>query len=102
MLSRWFKFALVLYVALDFANPLMPGAVNFDPDTSVDGITAHHQVSRSLFVSVATSAPVSTQSPPVPHVGGMRPTRTVVGDWLADVRRAHSGPSEPPLLTEDH
>ena len=29
---------LVLYVALDFANPLMPGAVCFDPADSVEGV----------------------------------------------------------------
>ena len=30
--------AILLYVAADFANPLMPGAVCFDPDESVDGV----------------------------------------------------------------
>ena len=69
----WLKFALVRYVALDFANPLMPGAVNFDPDTSGDGITAHHQLPRSLFVSAVTSVPVSMEFRPVPHVGRSRP-----------------------------
>ena len=32
--------ALVLYLALDFANPLMPGSVSFDPDESVHATRA--------------------------------------------------------------
>ncbi|MBI2158262.1 MAG: hypothetical protein HYU26_15380, partial [Candidatus Rokubacteria bacterium] len=31
---------LLLYVALDFSNPLMPGAVSFDPDDSVEAVRA--------------------------------------------------------------
>jgi hypothetical protein len=30
--------ALMLYLAADFANPLMPGAVCFDPDDTVDAV----------------------------------------------------------------
>ena len=29
---------LILYVSLDFANPMMPGAVSFDPDDSVEAV----------------------------------------------------------------
>lgn len=33
-----FTLALLLYLALDFGNPLMPGAVSFDADESVDAM----------------------------------------------------------------
>jgi hypothetical protein len=32
---RYVTVALVLYLALDFGNPLIQGAVSFDPDDSV-------------------------------------------------------------------
>jgi hypothetical protein len=40
MVCRRLALLLLLYVSLDFANPLMPGAVTFDPAGSVDGLRA--------------------------------------------------------------
>ncbi len=34
----YFTLALLLYVTLDFGNPLMPGAVSFDPSESVEAM----------------------------------------------------------------
>jgi hypothetical protein len=45
---------LILYVAADFANPLMPGAVTF-LDGSVQGV--HVERTRFTAVSPATPAP---------------------------------------------
>ena len=40
VVHRRLALLLLLYVSLDFANPLMPGAVTFDPSGSVDGLRA--------------------------------------------------------------
>jgi hypothetical protein len=40
MRRRLFAILLLLYVAADFSNPMMPGAVSFDPSASVDGVRA--------------------------------------------------------------
>jgi hypothetical protein len=47
--------ALVLYVGLDFANPLMPGAVCFDAADSVDGVG---RVPPSVAAPCAAADPV--------------------------------------------
>src|SRR5262249_12531839 len=60
---------LVLYLALDFATPLMPGSVSFDPDESVHatragGIRDHQElvVAPSIDWAARTSA-VAPASP---------------------------------------
>ena len=45
---------LGLYVTLDLANPFMPGAFNFNPDDSVDGVRLHHEVFRSRLAVILT------------------------------------------------
>jgi hypothetical protein len=49
MLKRWLVLALTLYLSLDVANPLMPGAVTFTIDTPLElrqaeRFRAHHDV----------------------------------------------------------
>jgi hypothetical protein len=46
--------AILLYVTLDFADPMIPGALNFDADQSVDGVYAKDV--REHAPSVAVSA----------------------------------------------
>jgi len=46
---RYLTLVLVVYLALDFGNPLTPGTVTFDPDESIDalrtgGIRGHHDL----------------------------------------------------------
>ena len=48
------------YICLDFSNPFMAGAFEFDADQSIDGI-----VMKAFGVRVRDSLPVST---PVPDV----------------------------------
>jgi hypothetical protein len=56
--------ALVLYVAADFANPLMPGAVCFDPNESVDGVARAR--SSTIVPPVLSGAPGPATPLPAP------------------------------------
>jgi hypothetical protein len=38
---RWLGLALLLYVSVDFANPLLPGAVQLDPGASIEAVRSH-------------------------------------------------------------
>jgi hypothetical protein len=58
---------LILYVSLDFANPMMPGAVSFDPDDSVEAI----RPDRSRVDGDAAPAP------PGPAAERLEPSRLV-------------------------
>lgn len=40
MLRHRLALMLLIYAVLDFANPLMPGAVTFDAEDSVEGVRA--------------------------------------------------------------
>jgi len=40
VLRRHIVLAVLVYVVIDFGNPLIPGAVSFDVDQSVDGLHA--------------------------------------------------------------
>jgi hypothetical protein len=51
---RWLALALLIYVTLDFANPLMPGAVQFD-EGSVDVVQADRARPASAGVTVDLS-----------------------------------------------
>jgi hypothetical protein len=64
---------LVMYVTLDFANPLMPGAVRFDGDsvTAVHGDRAHVPVPVGPAKLVRRSAGVDDR--PRPLHGFSRP-----------------------------
>jgi hypothetical protein len=44
---------LLLYVALDFSNPLMPGAVSFDLSESVEGVHAVRPRIEAPSVAIA-------------------------------------------------
>jgi hypothetical protein len=55
---------LLLYVSLDFANPLMPGAVCFDPDRSVDGVGRARVCAVVSLVLVGFVETTPTMAPP--------------------------------------
>ena len=57
--------ALLVYLTLDFANPLMPGAVCFDPADSVDGVTGARPSTTAVALTVAM--PVVRPAPPAVH-----------------------------------
>ena len=94
---------LILYVAADFANPLMPGAVTF-LDGSVQGV--HVERTRFTEVPPATPAPA-----PRERIEVLRLTRYVLPPmpiapmawvWLVPIRKALlvASASSPP--SEDH
>jgi hypothetical protein len=67
MVRRVPALLFLLYVALDFANPLMPGAVNFDAETSVEAA----RLERVRSCRVAEVAMPAAGPPPV--VPGLAP-----------------------------
>jgi hypothetical protein len=98
---------LTVYVTLDLSSPFIPGAFNFNPDESVDGV--HRQrdprtprpviagAPRVLPVTLPTSATLSAHA-----VAGGRRESNSVNEWLVDVRRAHAPVPEVSALSEDH
>jgi hypothetical protein len=71
MRARLLVRLLLLYVALDFANPMMPGAVSFDPGDCVEG--AHLERARAPDSVAATPVRVAAHlvdpllvDPPLP------------------------------------
>jgi len=102
MNGRRLTLLIALYVTLDFANPLMPGAVNFDPDESVEGVTIQHHQPRPQFAVVPTAAPVRAESREAPRLLARRSHAPALREWFIDLRQAHARSSDPPPLTEDH
>ena len=67
---------LLLYVVLDFANPLMPGAVNFDAGASVEAVRLERAWSpRALSAAVPVPAPPLALSPALVSPPAAHPTR---------------------------
>ncbi|MBI1737585.1 MAG: hypothetical protein HYR51_20630 [Candidatus Rokubacteria bacterium] len=94
---------VLLYVALDFTNPLIPGAVSFDPEACTEGA----RIERGRAAVVATPALPLVQHDAVPVVMTIR-----VGMTPSDRRHvapsARQRPSKVPAShdrsspTEDH
>lgn len=104
MTARRLTLLLILYVALDFANPLMPGAVTFDAADCTDGV--HSDAARGAgqlpagvfvpsgdWITPPTAAAVRTPRPAAPRLPGR---------WLNAVRRPSTPLAEPPGSVEDH
>jgi hypothetical protein len=105
MMPRSLTLALLAYVVLEFSNPLMPGAVNFNADESVEGIQRHEN-------GGVRRAPDATQPQHPGHLA-------LAGEFRASVRPAYrpiairlsqaSGlrvidprSADPPQSSEDH
>jgi hypothetical protein len=94
---------LALYACLDFANPLMPGAVHFVHGvvTVVDGA---RPAPVKPLIALSTSprediAPAGEQATDLRHAaGGIVPTRS----WRSPPRRPTHRALEPPPVGEDH
>ena len=103
MSARRFSLLLLLYVSLDLANPLMPGAVQF-----VDGSVEMVQADRARPEGV--SAPTLLARVPAlgrPHVVvrtlSLSPPMTVnPGQPLLPARRPPDALSDPASPSEDH
>jgi len=101
--GRWLVALLVLYTGLDFANPLMPGAVYFSSGvvTVVDG-------ARSSPERPTTAPPAAA---PGPHVVAPPPSTPppafsgaqVARPWRVPLRRPEPrAATAPPSAGEDH
>jgi hypothetical protein len=99
--KRALLLAFFAYVVLDLACPLVPGAFSFDPDESVDAVSAHRlrppAVPRvvaptfaaapvRVFVDVATHAAApSSRLSPVGWQSHAGPDRTAASDPVPSV-----------------
>lgn len=93
---------LLFYITLDLSCPLLPGAFNFNPDRSVDGLSSDQGRHDLPPPAVSEPSPVARTglqaesrrlvfaSAPVSH-----PPRT-------RVPRSHRGAPDPGGSTEDH
>ena len=94
---------LILYVAADFANPLMPGAVSY-PNGSVEAV----HVERSRTTDVLPGVPVVASFERIALTDLLRyptrltPSRPATGLRLIPVRRALLTRPDSPPSSEDH
>ena len=95
---------LLVYVAVDFANPLMPGAVSFNPDDSVEAVRASQaRVGDAPVVAVSPRVADRLQTPasgrPIARVEPViLPPRERLGHRL----RAPAPPPASAQSSEDH
>jgi hypothetical protein len=57
-MRRLLVLALLVYLALDFGDPSMPGALNFDPDQSVEAVSTQPREGAPVSIIAALSSPV--------------------------------------------
>ena len=101
MRARRLILLLGLYVSLDLANPFMPGAFNFNPDDSVDGVRLHYEVFRSRLAVIPTPPSIRDAALKRPVVTPQPAEPPAVSEWFVDLRQRQSSSSEPPPV-DDH
>jgi hypothetical protein len=103
-MPRYLVLLIGLYVSMDLANPWMPGAFVFDPDGSVDGLSARRDGVSTLDVGgSASDLTLKRRFPPmrlasVPNA----PRARLQTEWVGEVRRAHTPTPELTPPGEDH
>jgi hypothetical protein len=98
MLAARLSLVLVLYVGLDFANPLMPGAMEFDVEDTVDGLRASRVQPDGARATLVAAPRADCLGPPLPRSQRAAVVRTAPVAALAPPPR-HAlprGRSEPP------
>lgn len=104
MLRRVPGLVLLLYVALDFANPLMPGAVSFDAETSVEAVRPERVWSPRALVGAMPSAlpPLALADlAPAPAWRPTRPSPTLPTRRLAAPPRSGPTAESPSAASDD-
>jgi hypothetical protein len=93
---------LLLYLSLDFTNPMMPGAVTFDPAESVEGVRIERVRSDAIPGLWAPSfvCPVVDRSDPPRPACRPSPAGQTARDWIVPVRRS-LGVSADPVAADD-
>lgn len=83
MRSFWLTLLIAVYVSLDVSNPLMPGALTFGVDESVEARQTDRQRGHDDVASlpltptperVVVERRVRVSRTPAPHVPRLRPT----------------------------
>ncbi len=96
---------ILLYVTLDFANPMMPGAVMFNPDDTIEGVYVERVRPQSPAVAVAL-VPILGHGDLLPIIRavarGLRENPEAPNRWRVQIGRAHSFSPDPASLTDDH
>lgn len=94
---------LAVYVSLDFASPLLPGAVSFDDGLFVEAYRAT-PLRDALTATTPSLAPAPaglvSLRPPVRPV--RRPAPDLRPAWRGDSRRAHPSPSSSASSLDGH
>jgi hypothetical protein len=101
------KLALLLavYVSLDFSNPMMPGAVSFDADDSVEGRRADRGREADADASAArlpAAAPLRSAAAAPAVMGRARPAPRGTPVWQPHVPRSYPSASSSTAPSEDH
>jgi len=103
--ARRLTFLFLVYVTLDLSSPFIPGAFNFNPDESVDGVQRSRDPRVVRMAITTTPPPLAGPAPDSPALSAKalarrdaRPT----SEWLVDVRRAHAPVPEVSALSDDH
>lgn len=108
MRSRLPSWVLLLYLAIDLANPFVPGAFRFTPDEGivwVEGVSHSRERANAGIPEARGSAPLpqgpaSDDDPRVP--GAPAPARHLTA-WLVRVRTSDSPARDfPPPDSDDH
>jgi hypothetical protein len=102
---RYVSLILLVYVTLDFANPLMPGAVSFSTEESVEGASRNDRAHVHSNVGV-----LPVQSTPLPDPDVARAAVSTQPPGFHDLRRSllkvprrtSAEPSPSSGASEDH
>jgi hypothetical protein len=101
--GRWLVALLALYAGLDFANPLMPGAVYFNSGvvTVVDGARSTPERLPTAPPAPAPGPHAVAPSPPTPAAA--LSAAQVARPWRIPLRRPEPrAATAPPSAGEDH
>ena len=91
-----------VYLSLDFANPLMPGAVTFGDGETVEGRQGERFRGADMTMPPQQQKFVERVPPGEPHVTlGGRLAREVPRVWQAGLRQSHPSQPSSPSLSED-
>jgi hypothetical protein len=84
---RALTLSLLLYITLDFSDPNLPGALNFDLDSSVDGVHTQLRGHPTIAKGATVPAPVFVQEVTTPktHTAPRR-VSVIVRTPAADTR----------------
>ena len=96
---------LALYLALDFVDPSMPGALNFDVDLSHDVVLAKvvSEIDETSERLPGRPERIASVMRGIDRRGiSQRLARHLIADWLVDIRLGQSRAKHAALSLEEH